>query len=101
MAALTRALTIDPYFLPALLARAAWFERGGKLRQAAKIYKDVLTIVPPDARVEPWLAERHWQQARRSVEEQPHRPGGASGSPAWSAIRASARQCSRLELNAL
>jgi aspartate beta-hydroxylase len=67
MAALTRALTIDPYFLPALLARAAWFERGGKTRQAAKIYKDVLTIVPPDARVEPWLAER-LAHAREVVE---------------------------------
>jgi hypothetical protein len=57
MAALTRALTIDPYFLPALLARGALLERSGNARQAAKIYKDVLTIVPAGARVEPWLAE--------------------------------------------
>jgi aspartate beta-hydroxylase len=55
--ALIRALTIDPYFLPALLARAALLERTGNTRQAAKIYKDVLTIIPPGARVEPWLAE--------------------------------------------
>jgi aspartate beta-hydroxylase len=57
MAALTRALTVDPYFLPALLARGALLERSGNPRQAAKIYKDVLTIVPSGARVEPWLAE--------------------------------------------
>jgi aspartyl/asparaginyl beta-hydroxylase (cupin superfamily) len=57
MAALIRALTIDPYFLPALLARGALLERSGNPRQAAKIYKDVLTIVPSGARVEPWLAE--------------------------------------------
>lgn len=57
MAALIRALTIDPYFLPALLARAALLERIGQTRQAAKIYQDVLTIVPPGARVEPWLRE--------------------------------------------
>ena len=55
--ALIRALTIDPYFLPALLARAALLERTGNTRQAAKIYKDVLTIIPPGAGVEPWLAE--------------------------------------------
>jgi len=55
--ALIRALTIDPYFLPALLARAALLERTGNPRQAAKIYKDVLTIIPPGARVESWLTE--------------------------------------------
>ncbi|HYS45447.1 MAG TPA: aspartyl/asparaginyl beta-hydroxylase domain-containing protein, partial [Rhizomicrobium sp.] len=57
MAALTRALTIDPYFLPALLARAALLERAGNTRQAAKVYSDVLTIVPTGARVESWLVE--------------------------------------------
>jgi aspartate beta-hydroxylase len=56
-AALTRALTIDPYFLPALLARAGLLERSGHTRQAAKVYKDVLTILPPHAPLESWLAE--------------------------------------------
>src|SRR5438105_6005375 len=51
MAALIQALTIDPYFLPALLARGALLERSGHARQAAKIYKDVLTIIPPGAQV--------------------------------------------------
>ena len=57
MDALVRALTIDPYFVPALLARAALFERAGKPRLAAKTYNDVLTILPPGVKVEPWLEE--------------------------------------------
>ncbi len=57
MAALVRALTIDPYFVPALLARGALLERLGQTRQAARLYGDVLTILPPDGQVEPWLAE--------------------------------------------
>jgi len=56
-AALTQALTIDPYFLPALLARAALLERSGHTRQAARVYNDVLTLVPNNAQPEPWLAE--------------------------------------------
>ena len=46
-AALNRALAIDPYFFPALLAKGMYFERIGKPRQAARTYKDVLTIAPP------------------------------------------------------
>jgi aspartyl/asparaginyl beta-hydroxylase (cupin superfamily) len=48
MAALIRALTIDPYFYPALLAKAALLERLGRRRQAAQDYKHALTILPPD-----------------------------------------------------
>lgn len=66
-AALTRALTIDPYFLPALLARAALLERTGNTRQAARVYKDVLTILPPHTQLEPWLAEAV-ARARAAVE---------------------------------
>ena len=47
-AALDRALAIDPYFYPALLAKGAWFERGGRKRLAARIYKDMLGILPPE-----------------------------------------------------
>lgn len=57
MDALVQALTIDPYFLPALLARGALLERVGQSRAAAKIYADALSILPPDGRVDPWLAE--------------------------------------------
>ena len=48
MEALTRSLAIDPYFYPALLAKARTLERTGKVRAAAQTYKDVLTIAPPD-----------------------------------------------------
>jgi len=48
MDALTRALTIDPYFYPALLAKGMLLERTGDKKQAARTYKDVLTISPPD-----------------------------------------------------
>lgn len=68
MDALVRALTIDPYFVPALLARAALFERVGRPRLAAKTYNDVLTILPPGVKVEPWL-EDALARARKSVED--------------------------------
>ncbi|HEY2070641.1 MAG TPA: aspartyl/asparaginyl beta-hydroxylase domain-containing protein [Rhizomicrobium sp.] len=50
-AAIERSLAIDPYFYPGLLAKAALMERSGGKRAAARIYKDVLTIVPPDDRL--------------------------------------------------
>ncbi|MGH6870389.1 MAG: aspartyl/asparaginyl beta-hydroxylase domain-containing protein [Rhizomicrobium sp.] len=50
-AALEQALAIDAYFYPAMLAKAALVERAGGKRQAARIYKDVLKIVPPDDRL--------------------------------------------------
>ncbi len=55
MAALDAALTIDPYFYLALLSKGALLERSGMRRQAAKIYKNVLTIVPPDEQLIPEL----------------------------------------------
>ena len=48
MAALTRSLTIDPYFFPALLAKGMLQERSGAARKAARTFKDVLTIAPPE-----------------------------------------------------
>jgi len=44
---LDRALAIDPYFFPALLAKGIYFERTGNTREAARVYRDVLTIAPP------------------------------------------------------
>ena len=46
---MTRALAIDPYFYPALLHKGMLLERLGKRRQAARVFKDVLKIMP-DAR---------------------------------------------------
>lgn len=48
MAWLIRSLSIDPYFFPALLAKGMLLERGGARRKAARTFKDVLTIAPPD-----------------------------------------------------
>jgi len=55
LAALDRALTIDPYYLPALLAKGRAAERAGKPRHAARIYKDALSIAPPDEQLQPGL----------------------------------------------
>lgn len=68
MAALTRSLTADAYFFPALLAKAMLFERVGEKRRAAQVFKDVLAIAPPDSQLTPELkaAVAH---ARAAVEE--------------------------------
>jgi tetratricopeptide (TPR) repeat protein len=49
MVAVTNALAIDPYFYPALLHKAMLLERLGKRRQAARVFRDVLKIMPPVA----------------------------------------------------
>jgi len=64
LAALDRALVADPYFFPALLAKGMYFERIGKARQAARTYKDVLTIAP--AVPEDWMV-KPLQRAREVV----------------------------------
>jgi len=45
--ALQSALTVDPYCWPALLQKAELFERQGKPKAAAQLYRDVLKISPP------------------------------------------------------
>lgn len=50
-AALQRALTADPYFFPALLAKGMLLERMGQHRQAAQIYKSTIAIAPPDDQI--------------------------------------------------
>jgi len=68
MMALTRALVIDPYFYPALLSKAMLLERTGQTRQAARVYKDVLSIAPAEEHLAAELREpmRH---AREIVRE--------------------------------
>jgi aspartate beta-hydroxylase len=68
MAALTDALAIDPYFWPALLAKALLVERTGNKRQAARLFKDVLAIAPPLDQVPPELRDK-LVHARHAVEE--------------------------------
>lgn len=67
-AALGTALAIDPYFYPAMLAKAALIERAGDKRQAARIYKDVLTIAPPEDRL-PRELKAQIEHARTRVRE--------------------------------
>ena len=66
LAALNHALSIDPYFFPALLAKGMYFERIGRRKEAAKVYKDVLTIAPPQP--EEW-AQKPLQHAREVVDD--------------------------------
>jgi len=53
--ALTEALTLDPYCLPALLARAALVEREEGGRAAATHYRNALRVAPPERAWPPQL----------------------------------------------
>ena len=55
--AINAALTVDAYFVPALLAKAAWYERAGKATLAANTYSNALKISPP---------EQDWPEAYRA-----------------------------------
>jgi aspartyl/asparaginyl beta-hydroxylase (cupin superfamily) len=55
--AIDAALTIDPYYLPALLAKAQRFERLGNIAMAAFYSRNALKIAPP---------EPHWPDVLRS-----------------------------------
>jgi aspartate beta-hydroxylase len=74
MAAVSRALAIDPYFYPALLHKGMLLERLGKRRQAARVFKDVLKVMPGPEQAGPGFrkAAEHAQAAiqedRRSLE---------------------------------
>jgi hypothetical protein len=67
LSALSRALVIDRHYFPALLARAMFFERQGRLREAAKQYRDVLAVAPSESKLEEWM-KRPLQRARNVVE---------------------------------
>ena len=49
--AVTRALYIDPYFFPALLHQGMLLERLGKRRSAARVFRDVLKVMPSKDRL--------------------------------------------------
>lgn len=68
MAALTHSLTIDPYFFPALLAKGMLLERSGSRRRAARTYKDVLTIAPPEDQLTGEM-QQAMRRAREVVEQ--------------------------------
>jgi aspartyl/asparaginyl beta-hydroxylase (cupin superfamily)/Flp pilus assembly protein TadD len=52
--AIQAALTIDAYYLPALLAKARWLERSGNQPLAARAYTNALKVAPPRPR---WPAD--------------------------------------------
>jgi len=45
--AIEAALVQDPYFLPAMLAKASWLERTGAADAAATMFRHALTVAPP------------------------------------------------------
>lgn len=61
------ALVADPYCYPAMLGKAEYFERSGKQRQAARFYKDALSIAPPPEQMPPEL-EQQFARAREVVQ---------------------------------
>lgn len=68
LASLDRALAIDPYFFPALLAKGAALERVGRPKLAGKVYADALTIAPPEDQLSAEL-QTALRRARKAVEE--------------------------------
>lgn len=56
-AAIEASLAADAYFLPGLLAKAAWLERHGTGPDAAAMYRNALKVAPP---------EEHWPPALRA-----------------------------------
>ena len=68
LAALTEALAIDPYFYPALLHKAMLLERQGKPRQAARVFRDVLKIMPATDKLGAGL-QKATVHARSAVQE--------------------------------
>ncbi len=61
--AIESALVVDPYFLPALLARAFWLERFDSRASAAAMYANALTVAPPPAQW-PALLRKDLERAR-------------------------------------
>lgn len=67
-AAVTRALSIDPYFYPALLHKGMLLERIGKRRQAARVFRDVIKIMPEPDKVGAGF-QRAVQHAESAIRE--------------------------------
>lgn len=68
MAALNRALAVDPHFYPALLHKGMLLERLGKRRHAARVFRDVLNIMPDPEQQGPRFRKAA-EHARTAIEE--------------------------------
>ena len=66
--AVARALAIDPYFYPALMHQARMLERIGQPRKAARVFRDVLKVMPARDLADPAM-QRAVKHARGAVEE--------------------------------
>lgn len=71
LAALDRALTIDPYFFLALLSKGKVLERMSLTRQAARVYANAIKIAPPPERL-PQALRDALSHARSAVEANNH-----------------------------
>ena len=69
---LDRALAIDPYFVPALIKKAALLERLGRREESADLYRRIIAASPDPAQLpEPARAAlAHGQALVRAVEEE-------------------------------
>lgn len=65
--AIEASLAADPYYLPALLAKAVLVERQAGWRAAAPLYRNALAVAPPEPRWPPPL-QGALAQARAAVE---------------------------------
>ncbi|PPU31732.1 aspartyl/asparaginyl beta-hydroxylase domain-containing protein [Xanthomonas sp. CFBP 7912] len=66
--AIAAALVLDPYFLPGLLAKGAFLEARGRSRAAAGVYRDALTVAPPQPQW-PAVLRRKLAHASQVVEQ--------------------------------
>lgn len=64
--AIDASLAADEYFLPGLLAKAAWLERRGRRRAAAAVYGNALKVAPPEPQW-PAAMREQLQRARAHV----------------------------------
>jgi aspartyl/asparaginyl beta-hydroxylase (cupin superfamily) len=71
LAALDRALAIDPYFFFALLSKGKVLEQMGRARLAARVYQNALKIAPPPERM-PASIRAPYEHAKTLVEQSSH-----------------------------
>ncbi|MBV6813506.1 aspartyl/asparaginyl beta-hydroxylase domain-containing protein [Xanthomonas campestris pv. passiflorae] len=66
--AIIAALALDAYFLPGLLAKAAFLEARGRPHAAAGVYRDALAVAPPEPQW-PAVLRRKLLHAQQAVEQ--------------------------------
>jgi len=64
--AIERALTLEPRYLPALLQKGALLEQRGDPRNAARIYRNAVAVLPPDGKA-PETVQEALDHARQLI----------------------------------